>query len=130
MSVVIACFAFFIGLACGLALRPLMDRRRRLNLAIAQVRSRQVASLAQPAVPGDLPELAMPRDYYTDRERGSLTEGFGLRGTAGEAQPAGEPDLSAVPMPRDYYERETPDDEGILSEGYGLRRKTPPDAAA
>lgn len=74
----------------------------------------------------------MPRDYYAAaaRERGSLAEGFGLKGQpAGKQNPA-EPDLATAPMPRDYYERETPDDEGILSEGYGLRRRTPPTDAA
>ena len=132
MTMLLLLLAFAAGLVAGLALRPVLDRRRRLSLAIAQVRSRQVNNLAQPVAGSELPPV--PRDYYlaTARERGSLAEGFGLRGgsvaTADATQ--GELDLASLPMPRDYYERETPDDEGILSEGYGLRRREPPDAAA
>ncbi|MFP5383286.1 MAG: hypothetical protein ACLGHG_04370 [Gammaproteobacteria bacterium] len=121
--------AFFAGLACGYTLRPHVDRRRRIRAAIAQLRASQLAPPGSQPRPADsAQELPMPRDYYAAgaRERGSLAEGFGLKGQPAGKQNSAEPDLATAPMPRDYYERETPDDEGILSEGYGLRRRTPP----
>jgi hypothetical protein len=136
MELVIALLAFVAGIVCGLALRPSFDRRRKLHSVYKIVRQRQRS--AAPFVAEEDPGFAVPRDYYTaDRkERGTLSENFGLKRRAGdraqEKATAGDPDPSQLEilLPRDYYERETPDDEGLLSEGYGLRRKsTPPDAA-
>lgn len=136
MELVIALLAFVAGIVCGMALRPSFDRRRKLHSVYKIVRQRQ--RNAAPFVAEEDPGFAMPRDYYTaDRkERGTLSEGFGLNRRAGDRSPersaASEPESTQLEilLPRDYYERETPDDEGLLSEGYGLRRKsTPPDAA-
>ena len=134
MELVIALLAFFAGILCGLALRPSFDRRRRLHSVYKVIKQRRRD--AAPYVSEESEGFAMPRDYYLAdrRQRGTLSEGFGLnrRATDRQATPQ-EPDTAQLDMllPRDYYERETPDDEGTLSEGYGLRRKnSPPDATA
>ncbi|MFZ5722330.1 MAG: hypothetical protein ACOY33_01585 [Pseudomonadota bacterium] len=126
MILAILLVAFIAGLACGLALRPGLDRRRQLRRAYAVARERRRSTLAPLLTDGDLP--AVPRDYYhTDRRQGgTLAEGYGLQRRAGDhadnrSTAQTELDFSSVAMPRDYYERETPDDEGTLSEGYGLR---------
>lgn len=132
MELVIALLAFVAGTVCGMALRPSFDRRRKLHSVYKIVRQRQ--RNAAPFVAEENPGFAVPRDYYTaDRkERGTLSENFGLNRRATDRVPektaAGEPDQAQLEilLPRDYYERETPEDEGLLSEGYGLRRKTPP----
>lgn len=124
--------AFSTGIACGYTLRPHVDRRRRIRAAIAQLRANQrTVPATQPRPVDAAQELPMPRDYYAAgaRERGSLAEGFGLKATS-PGKGTAEPDLAVAPVPRDYYEREAPDDEGILSEGYGLRRRTPPPSNA
>lgn len=126
MTLLLSVLAFIAGLGMGYAIRPQVERRRRIRLAIAQLRARQGSGLATTRDAGaELPEI--PRDYYTAAasERGSLAEGFGLKSLSGTHAHA-EPDLASAPVPRDYYERETPDDEGILSEGYGLRRRSAP----
>lgn len=126
MILVVVLLAFAAGLACGLAMRPVLDRRRQLRRAYAVARGRrQDAGAAQPS--SDVP--AVPRDYYLAdrRQRGTLSEGFGLKRRAEDraADAAAEKDMTTVPMPRDYYDRSTPDDEGTLAEGYGLRGKPP-----
>ena len=122
MLIVTVLLAFLAGIACGLALRPGLDRRRRLRSAYAAVRARRTEQAQEP---GEAPagEFTMPRDYYLagKKERGSLAEGFGLKGGNGTAAAGAEPDPAKIPLPRDYYERETPEDEGILSEGFGLK---------
>lgn len=132
MTVLIVFLAFIAGIACGLALRPGLDRKRRLHTVYKAIRARRQD--AAPYVMEDAEGYAMPRDYYQAdrRQRGSLAEDFGLRRRAGdqvaEAAASADKPLTDVQLPRDYYERETPDDEGLLSEGYGLRRNpTPPD---
>lgn len=133
MELVIALLAFLAGIVCGMALRPSFDRRRKLHSVYKIVRQRQ--RNAAPLVAEENAGFAVPRDYYlADRkERGTLAEGFGLNRRSTDRQPGKEPDAAQldIQLPRDYYERETPDDEGLLSEGYGLRRKAapPPDAA-
>lgn len=135
MNLVIALLAFIAGIACGLALRPTLDRRRRLRTVYKAIRVRRQD--AAPYVQEESEGYAVPRDYYhaDRRQRGTLAEDFGLRRRAEDRveskATSDASDASAeVPLPRDYYERETPDDEGILSEGYGLRRRTPPQDAA
>jgi hypothetical protein len=132
MELVIALLAFIAGTACGLALRPALDRRRRLFTVYKIIRQRH--RNAAPYVPDDNAGFAVPRDYYhADRkQRGTLAEGFGLDRRASDKPAVKEQDAPQmeIQLPRDYYERETPDDEGILSESYGLRRKTPPQDAA
>ncbi len=126
MTLVTALLAFIAGIACGLALRPGLDRRRKLRRAFRAARVKRVSQeQLQPQIEG---EFVMPRDYYLAgrKERGSLAEGFGLKSAAGGAAGAGkqaDPDPSRIPTPRDYYERETPEDEGLLSEGFGLKRQ-------
>ena len=117
--------AFIAGLACGLALRPGLDRRRKLRSAYAAVRARRAGDPQTREIEPS-GESSMPRDYYLAgrRERGSLAEGFGLKGAAASTTPDVELDPSRIPMPRDYYERETPEDEGILSEGFGLKPRS------
>lgn len=125
--------AFITGLVCGYTFRPHVDRRRRIRAAIAQLRaSQRTVTGTQARSPDSDQDLPMPRDYYSAgaRERGSLAEGFGLKGHPAGKKNAAEPDEAGAPVPRDYYERETPDDEGILSEGYGLHRRTPPPSDA
>lgn len=123
MLIAITLLAFAAGIACGLALRPGLDRRRRVRSAYAAARARRAATRPAEAATGDVDGLPVPRDYYAAaaRERGSLAEGFGLKGATAGTPPV-EPDPSAIPLPRDYYERETPEDEGLLSEGFGLKR--------
>lgn len=135
MTALIALLAFVAGLACGLALRPGLDRKRRLQSVYKAIRARQQE--AAPYKPETSEGFAMPRDYYLAdrRQRGTLSEDFGLRRRAEDkAQLAAVPketdDTAGVSLPRDYYERETPDDEGTLSENFGLRRREPPQDAA
>lgn len=125
MTLVTALLAFLAGIACGLALRPGLDRRRKLRRAFRAARVKRVSQeQLQPRIEG---EFVMPRDYYLAgrKERGSLAEGFGLKASAatGGADKHADPDPSRIPTPRDYYERETPEDEGLLSEGFGLKRQ-------
>lgn len=122
MTLIIALVAFIAGVACGLALRPGLERRRQLRRAYAVARSRR-SSTSAPRI--DDEQLPIPRDYYLAdrRQRGTLAEDFGLKRRSDD-QPdrtQAELDLAAVPMPRDYYDRDTPDDEGTLAESYGLR---------
>lgn len=127
MTIVILLIVFVAGIACGLALRPTFDRRRRVKYAYAMARERRAARREEAAAAAEEAPVAMPRDYYSaDRNaRGSLGESFGLKSGVHTARTAetGEPEITPVSMPRDYYERETPDDEGILSESFGLKRK-------
>lgn len=127
MILATAFIAFVAGMACGLAVRPGLDRRRQLRRAYAVARERRRTTSAPLVADADLP--AVPRDYYLAdrRQRGTLAEGFGLqrRATDKAPDPQAELDFSAVPMPRDYYDRQAPDDEGTLSEGYGLRGNPP-----
>lgn len=124
MLIVIVLLAFVAGLACGLALRPGIDRRLRLRRLLKSARARRAAVAPAPAIttPG---EHVLPRDYYLagKKERGSLAEGFGLK-TAPAAATGTEPDAAKIPMPRDYYERDTPDDAGTLSESFGLKPRS------
>lgn len=114
---------FIAGLALGLALRPSFDRRRQLRRAYIMARQRRGKTSAPILVDTD-PGL-VPRDYYLAdrRQRGTLAEDFGLKRRAEDQQAAKqeELDLSNLAMPRDYYDRATPEDEGTLSESYGLR---------
>lgn len=112
------------GIAGGLALRPALDRRRRLRQAYAMARKRRGKTSAPILVDTD-PEF-VPRDYYLSdrRQRGTLSEGFGLQRRSEDSQEkttAKKPDPAQFAMPRDYYDRAAPDDEGTLSETYGLR---------
>lgn len=114
---------FIAGLALGLALRPSLDRRRQLRRAYIMARQRRGKTSAPILLDTD-PGL-VPRDYYLAdrRQRGTLAEDFGLKRRAEDQQAAKqeELDLSNLAMPRDYYDRATPEDEGTLSESYGLR---------
>lgn len=125
MLIVTVLLAFLAGIACGLALRPGLDRRRRIRSAYAAARARRAGKPVESSDAAPQDAFAMPRDYYlADRkERGSLAEGFGLKAAAGSAVAGTEPDPAQIPLPRDYYERETPEDEGILSEGFGLKSR-------
>lgn len=125
MNILAVLVSLVAGFLVGYALRPRLEQRRRLRrlLSAAARRSDEAPDIATQS------EYVLPRDYYlADRSgRGSLAEGFGLQRRATDQPAAGSPlqaelDLSRIPVPRDYYERETPEDEGILSEGYGLRR--------
>lgn len=132
-------FVFLAGLVCGLALRPQVDRQRKLRSLYRSLALRQQGNAPSAAEGAPAQGFAMPRDYYLseNRERGTLSEGFGLhrdlhRDTSRteSAPTGGRSEPADVSLPRDYYERETPEDEGLLSEGYGLRRKSPPADAA
>ena len=121
---------FIAGLACGLALRPAFDRRRQLRRAYTMARQRRGKTSAPIMVETD--PLFVPRDYYLAdrRQRGTLAESFGLQRRAEDhpddaASGLVEPDPDNLAMPRDYYDRVTPDDEGTLAEGYGLRGQQP-----
>ncbi len=122
MLIVIALLAFVAGLACGLALRPGIDRRLRLRRLLKSARARRAAVDPVPAIATPNEHALLPRDYYLagKKERGSLAEGFGLK-AAPAATTSTEPDVAKIPMPRDYYERDTPEDAGTLSESFGLK---------
>lgn len=137
MIVVSSLLIFIAGLACGLVLRPGLDRRRQLS----KTQSWHRLNDEEPEIPTQS-EYSLPRDYYHTadrRQRGTLAEDFGLRRRA-EDQAAAQDQYATtaqaeldlvVPMPRDYYDRASPDDEGTLSENYGLRRRSDAgDAAA
>lgn len=125
MILVTVLLAFAAGIACGLALRPGLDRRRQLRRAYAVARERRRTTAAPLLTETDAPFV--PRDYYhTERRQGgTLAENYGLKRRAEDQlvhnEKQTEMDFPAVSMPRDYYDRETPDDEGTLSEGFGLR---------
>ncbi len=121
MLIVIVLLVFVAGLACGLALRPGIDRRLRLRRLLKSARARRAAVDPVPAI-ATPSEHALPRDYYLagKKERGSLAEGFGLK-VAPATTTGTEPDVAKIPMPRDYYERDTPEDAGTLAEGFGLK---------
>ncbi len=116
--------AFLAGLACGLALRPALDRRRQLRQAYSMARTRRSKTSAPIRV--DTDPVFVPRDYYLAdrRQRGTLSEEFGLKRRSTDIkEKAVTPEADAAPfaMPRDYYDRNAADDEGTLSETYGLR---------
>ncbi len=137
MIVVSALLIFLAGIACGLVLRPGLDRRRQSPDQIPSWhRLNEEPDIATQS------EYSLPRDYYHTadrRQRGTLAEDFGLRRRADDQTEVqadyattaqAELDL-VVPIPRDYYDRVSPDDEGTLSENYGLRRRSEAgDAAA
>ncbi|MFZ5698185.1 MAG: hypothetical protein ACOY9J_05620 [Pseudomonadota bacterium] len=121
MLIVIVLLAFVAGLACGLALRPGIDRRLRLRRLLKSARARRTTVDPEEKI-ATQSEHVLPRDYYLagKKERGSLAEGFGLK-TAPAAATGTEPDVAKTPMPRDYYERDSPEDVGTLSESFGLK---------